>query len=196
MAEQQKFVGTLKAFSKLNKFQTGIISLLSNLTASEKDLHELKKRFEDLDQDHDGQLQVEEFKNGLEQIIHNDSKTVCSKHPPDEYKKLMESMDKNGDGIITWDEFVAAAIDKVALLNKQNIRAAFEVLDENGDGRITKEELQNKFEGGSIENPEEVMWEEIIKEACKDGCGSITWNEFKTCMNKVLKQKLGRLHDH
>jgi Ca2+-binding EF-hand superfamily protein len=96
-------------------------------------------------------------------------------------------MDKNGDGIITWDEFVAAAIDKVALLNKQNIRAAFEVLDENGDGRITKEELKNKFEGSSNENPEEVMWEEIIKEACKDGCGSITWNEFKTCMNKVLK---------
>jgi hypothetical protein len=29
----------------------------------------------------------------------------------------MESMDLNHDGKVTWEEFVAAAIDKVALLN-------------------------------------------------------------------------------
>jgi Ca2+-binding EF-hand superfamily protein len=65
----------------------------------------------------------------------------CTKHPPEEYKKMMESMDTNGDGEITWDEFVAASINKIALLNKHNIRAAFNVLDENGDGKITREEL-------------------------------------------------------
>lgn len=131
----------------------------------------------------------------------------------------MESMDKNGDGIITWDEFVAAAIDKIALLNKQNIRAAFDVLDENGDGRITKEELRKRFEGSNnvgpnekmrdgndadpkeknmeVKNidPEEKMWDDIMKQVDEDGCGSITWNEFKNCMNKVLKVKLGKLHD-
>ena len=59
----------------------------------------------------------------------------------------MDSMDRNGDGIITWDEFVAAAIDKVTLLNERNVKAAFNVLDEDGNGRITKEELKKKFEG-------------------------------------------------
>ena len=54
---------------------------------------------------------------------------------------MMESMDTNGDGEITWDEFVAASINKIALLNKHNIRAAFDVLDENGDGKISREEL-------------------------------------------------------
>lgn len=72
-------------------------------------------------------------------------KVVCSKHPPEEYKTLMEGMDRNGDGIITWDEFVAAAIDKIALLNERNVRNAFNVLDDNGDGRITPDELKKKF---------------------------------------------------
>lgn len=54
-------------------------------------------------------------------------------------------MDRNGDGKITWDEFVAAAIDKITLLNERNVRAAFNVLDENGDGRITRDELRKRF---------------------------------------------------
>ncbi len=84
----------------------------------------------------------------MEQTVSGETKkVVCSKHPPEEYKALMDSMDRNGDGIITWDEFVAAAIDKVTLLNERNVKAAFNVLDEDGNGRITKEELKKKFEG-------------------------------------------------
>ncbi len=40
------------------------------------------------------------------------------------------------------------------------------------------------------------MWDDIMEQVDKDGCGSITWNEFKNCMNKVLKVKLGKLHDN
>jgi hypothetical protein len=35
---QKKFIENMKNFSKLTKFQTGIISILANLTASEEDL--------------------------------------------------------------------------------------------------------------------------------------------------------------
>lgn len=72
---------------------------------------------------------------------------MCSKHSPEEYKALMDSMDRNGDGIITWDEFVAAAINKVTLLNERNVKAAFTCLDEDKNGRITTDELKRKFEG-------------------------------------------------
>lgn len=80
-----------------------------------------------MDQDKDGKLSTEEVQMGLETLMHggvlnsrNDNggkKVTCTKHPPDEYKKLMESMDRNGDGEITWEEFVAASINKIALLN-------------------------------------------------------------------------------
>lgn len=56
-------------------------------------------------------------------------------------------MDSNQDGIITWEEFVTAAIKKVSLLNERNMRAAFNVLDENGDKKITPDELKRRFKG-------------------------------------------------
>ena len=195
--EHKTFVGTIKAFSKMNKFQTGVISLLSNLTASEEDLKNLKKMFQDLDKDKDGKLSIEEVKMGLEKLMHPEEKKegdhvpeekkegdavpkkVCSKHPPDEYKKLVESMDRNGDGEITWDEFVAASIDKIALLNKHNIRAAFNVLDENGDGKISREELKKWFKADeNTMDPDEKMWDEIMNQVDEDRCGAITWTEF------------------
>ena len=72
--EHKTFVGTIKAFSKMNKFQTGVISLLSNLTASEEDLKNLKKMFQDLDKDKDGKLSTEEVKMGLETLMHPEEK--------------------------------------------------------------------------------------------------------------------------
>jgi Ca2+-binding EF-hand superfamily protein len=83
--------------------------------------------FKKLDKDGDGRLSTKEVQEGLETLMHSgdlnqnkrpgEKKAPCSKHPPDEYKKMMEGMDRNGDGEITWDEFVAASINKIALLN-------------------------------------------------------------------------------
>ena len=123
------------------------------------------------------------------------SKKVACKHPPDEYERMMDSMDRNGDGKITWDEFVTAAIDKVALLNDKNIKAAFNVLDADGNGRITKQELKGKFEGNK-EDKDDLLWDDIMRQVDQDDCGDITWVEFKNNMNKVLKIKLGNLHDN
>jgi len=50
----------MKNFSKLSKFQTGIISILANLTASEEDLQKLKKIFAEIDVDGDGSLTLAE----------------------------------------------------------------------------------------------------------------------------------------
>ncbi len=55
---------------------------------------------------------------------------------------MMVGMDRDGDGYITWEEFIAAATDKIALLNDANLKAAFAVLDEDGNGRITTKELK------------------------------------------------------
>jgi Ca2+-binding EF-hand superfamily protein len=47
---------------------------------------------------------------------------------------MMQKMDKDNNGRVTWEEFVSAASDKIALLNEENIKSAFRVLDMNGDG--------------------------------------------------------------
>jgi calcium-dependent protein kinase len=50
-------------------------------------------------------------------------------------------MDSDNSGEIDFTEFITAAIDKRALLTKENIDAAFRTFDTDGNGRITKEEL-------------------------------------------------------
>ena len=57
---QQQYINNMKNFSKLTKFQTGIISILANLTASEEDLQKLKKIFAEIDVDGDGSLTLPE----------------------------------------------------------------------------------------------------------------------------------------
>jgi len=38
-----------------------------------------------------------------------------------EYEDLMRSLDKDGNGVIDYTEFITGAIDKVALLNIKNL---------------------------------------------------------------------------
>jgi calcium-dependent protein kinase len=70
--------------------------------------------------------------------------------------------DTNGDGKIDYLEFVQAAIDHKALLNKQNMQDVFKMLDSNGDGNISMNELKENF-AGNISNGD-CMFESIIKE--------------------------------
>ena len=104
-------------------------------------------------------------------------------------------MDRDGDGYITWEEFIAAATDKIALLNDSNLKAAFAVLDEDGNGRITTKELKGKFQADPNDNDDK-MWEEIIRQIDTDNCNAITWGEFKAYMSRAMKNSAGKLHDH
>jgi len=116
---------------------------------------------------------------------------LCTKHPPEEYKSLMEGMDLNKDGRVSWDEFVAAAAERSALLNEANIDAIFSVMDKNSDGQITLEEMKEYFDDSIDE-----MWKDILAEVDKDGRGAITKANFLAAMKDVLKVQIGKLHDH
>ena len=63
-----------------------------------------------------------------------------------DYNELMKAMDKDGNGIIDYTEFITAAIDKTAILNKDNLKAAFQMIDTDNSGSITIDELKNAFD--------------------------------------------------
>lgn len=58
-----------------------------------------EKAFQKFDLDQDGQISLEELKQGLEKVL----KTELSEK---RVKKLMEDFDKSGDGVLQMDEFV------------------------------------------------------------------------------------------
>ena len=43
-------------------------------------------------------------------------------------------IDADGDGKISFEEFISAAVDKLALLNHENLKLAFDKIDKDGDG--------------------------------------------------------------
>lgn len=79
----------------------------------------------------------------------------------------MESLDKDGNGVIDYTEFITGAIDKVALLNKNNLRSAFQMIDADDSGLITVDELKAVFDTHG-DKKDDTLWQEIMKEVDKN----------------------------
>ena len=108
----------------------------------------LRKQFQAMDANNDGFITLDDMQSTTDVCQKNirssfrDS-TICNDHP--DLEKIFKSLDKNGDGKISYNEFVVGATDMSQLLNEENLRVAFDLLDLNGDGKITSEELRSRF---------------------------------------------------
>ena len=69
-----------------------------------------------------------------------------------DWKEMFKAIDSDNNGKIDFDEFITAATDRSKLLNKQNLKVAFNQLDKNGDGSITAEEIKIAFSRGNLSN--------------------------------------------
>lgn len=63
-----------------------------------------------------------------------------------EFQEIMRDLDKDGNGVIDYSEFLAAAVNKAKLLSNENLRHAFAMLDNDKNGLITKRELKEVFD--------------------------------------------------
>ncbi len=105
-----------------------------------------------------------------------------------EYQQLMMSLDKDGNGVIDYTEFITGAIDKVTLLNKKNLETAFKLLDVDNSGMITVEELKLAFDTQG-DKKDESLWLEIMREVDQNGDNEISYEEFSEAMTEILRKK-------
>ena len=110
---------------------------MSNLMASNDDLEDYIAMFKQMDKSHDGFLSYDELKKELLRMTDDYNETT-----EDDWEEILAVMDSNNDGKIDFTEFVAAAYDRQKLLNKKNIKIAFDMFDVDGDGQISNEEFQ------------------------------------------------------
>ncbi len=83
--------------------------------------------FKELDTDHNGQLSAEEFSKAHEVV-----RTVMA-------QQMFAKLDKNGDGVLTKDEF-PPFVQKMA------------ALDTNGDGTVSRDEMKAAHPGKGAQN--------------------------------------------
>merc|ERR1711974_79909 len=143
----------------------------------DEEMCELQRLFRNWDQNGDGVVSVEEFRQGLEKL--GGSKALQGK---EDIEDLMRHVDSDGSGCLEYTEFVAATMDQRLHAKRDVAMRAFQMLDLDGDGKITKEELRSVLDCSDVENTTRRI-DRMVSEADANGDGCIDFHEFFIMMS-------------
>lgn len=103
----------------------------------------------------------------------------------EEIKKMVQEIDKEGLGTLSFDDFLALMTTKMADKDcKEEILKAFRLFDDDDTGKISFKNLKRVAkELGENLTDEELQ--EMIDEADRDGDGEISQEEFLRIMKKT-----------
>ena len=88
-------------------------------------------------------LTIDELQLFSEGAFANEFRSVIGRSV--NWHELFSILDHDGDGKISFHEFVAGASDKATMLNDDSLNKAFNLLDQNGDGYLDVDELKWRF---------------------------------------------------
>ena len=105
---------------------------------------------------------------------------------------IFSSLDQDGDGKISYHEFIKGVSEKSKILDEANLKVAFDVLDLDENGYITLAELRHSFTFSNLNSLVALdvgddFWNKIFAEVDQDGNGQISFDEF--CQNMALLLK-------
>ncbi|CAM6050580.1 unnamed protein product [Sphagnum compactum] len=169
-------LSNMREFVKYSRLkQIALRALASTLDKTE--IADLRDQFEAIDVDGNGVITLEEMKKAL-------AEDKPWKVKESRVLEILEAMDSDMDGMIDFDEFVAATMHVHQLEESDSekwesrSRAAFSKLDRDSDGYITPDELQIAMGmKGSVST--------LLDEADTDGDGRISLPEFQKLLHRA-----------
>lgn len=162
----------LKQFSAMNKLKKMALRVIAE-NLSEEEISGLKEMFKMIDTDDSGQITLKKLKVGL--------KTFGANLSESEIYDLMQAADFDNSGTIDYGEFIAATLHLNKVDREDHLVAAFSYFDKDGSGYITQDELQQACEEFGMED---VLLEEMIREADQNNDGQIDYSEFVAMMQR------------
>ncbi|GBG73746.1 hypothetical protein CBR_g17086 [Chara braunii] len=161
----------------------GVVGLASSSSSSSSSVEkaeiirrkELKAAFDRFDKNRDGKITTEELGDVL--------KALGDEATDEELTFMITEVDKNGDGVIDWEEFVLLnTVD--AGQRERELKAAFDVFDRDNNGFITVKELYEALR--SLDDDQSTITEQeverMIARVDSNGDGCVDYNEFKKMM--------------
>jgi calcium-dependent protein kinase len=128
----------------------------------------------ELDRDADGHLSrleiVEAFKKAAPTLVFD-------------IDSIFAQVDSDGNGYISYSEFITATIDWQTTLTEELLLTTFKAFDKNGSGTITIEEIREILGGDRVQIP---VCTAIMNEADYNQDGAIDFEEFKKIMLRKI----------
>ncbi|OAY76929.1 calcium-dependent protein kinase 18-like [Ananas comosus] len=163
-------LSNMRQFVKYSRFKQFALRALAS-TLNEEELADLRDQFNAIDVDKNGTISLEEMKHAL-------AKDLPWRMREPRVLEILEAIDSNTDGLVDFDEFVAATLHVHQLVELDSEKwqslsqAAFDQFDVDRDGYITPDELRmHSGLKGSIDP--------LLEEADIDKDGKISLDEFR-----------------
>jgi len=172
--KMRKNLQNLKGFRAEQKLQQATYAFIASHLASKEEKQHLLETFKALDTNGDGTLSREEILEGYR-------KTMGEEEAEAEVNRIMAMVDLDKSGEIDYSEFIAATLDRKEMMSKDKLEAAFNMFDKDGSGEISADELKEVL-GGSLEDMDDTVWQQIVKEVDTNGDGVISREEFTAMM--------------
>jgi len=172
-------IAKFKNFGSANRFQKAARHIIAH-HLSDDVLRKLQNQFCSMDKDNNGELTLDELKDGCREMGILDTKDIGA---------LFESIDADHSGTVSYSEFLAATMDAKQFMKREVYWEAFRVFDLDQNGRITTSEFEQimQNDGADLNLPAGTSAKEIaamFKEADADGDGEIDFQEFCQMMDK------------
>ena len=166
---QIKAVHKMAGFIKGNKFKQAVLQFMVNHFDLKHEEDKLNLIFSKFDVNGTGRVTKNVFFKELVKIYgEKDAKNLTN--------KIFGSLDLDGNGDISYIEFLTAIMDSKKLMTDDKLEKTFKLIDKNGDGKITISEIKNIF-GGDVK-----QWKKIIRELDKDIKDELNLDDFKRVM--------------
>ena len=136
----------------------------------EEHIEQLRLAFSKMDKNGDGQLTLDELRDGLVEIPQ-------IKLNENELIKAINAMDANQNGLVDYSEFIAACLQSHNYLQESHLRGAFQYFDKDNSGSISKEELRICLQGDDFTLTEEQI-NQLLSGVDANNDGEVDYQEF------------------
>ena len=169
--------GNMLNFRYQSQFQVAIYLFLFNNVIDRNRIKNVNELFRFID------------KNGEGHITKNELAKFCREYniPMNigEIDTVFAKLSFDGDGILSYNDFLAGAFNQKQLLSEENIKKGFRVFDLDESGSISLEEFASIFpyvEKNQLEN--------FLREFDVNGNGKIDLSEFRALLTAMIKNQL------
>ena len=172
---------SLRKFTGLDKFKKVAKKLIA-ASLPQKDIEGLFQAFKDADSDGNGVLTADELRVVIHQ--HLSKPGVSAMDIDEQFAKLIDALDIDGDGTIGYHEFIAATMETKHWATADRLESAFHALDTDGSEYLDPNEIKLALGG----DDDDKTVEDIMRRFDKNNDGKIDIHEFKEMMMEQEKK--------